>query len=153
MPFVLTASLPRSGPGSRDSRSAWMCCCRNTFEHPSHRHTVCAGANDEHAIDLAVDAGKVRPGQCPQSGACLVALLYVQLEHPPVDRERVAAFQREPLRYPRFIKHETHRHGRGILRVPAHHTQQRRPRFFAIRANGYGMLIDIGQSFHIEGMY
>ncbi|ETB26573.1 hypothetical protein O977_23415 [Mycobacterium avium subsp. paratuberculosis 10-5975] len=93
-----------------------------------------------------------RPGGRPQPGACR-AVERVQLEHPPVHRERVAALQREPHRRPGLVQGEAQRHGRRVVRVAAQHPQQRRPRVVAVGLDGYGMLIDIGQSFHIEGMY
>ena len=65
----------------------------------------------------------------------------------------MAAFQRETVVGSGFVEDETDWNASRVARVAAHHAQQRPPGFFAIRVDGYGMLIDIGQSFHIEEMY
>lgn len=74
---------------------------------PSHHDAMGAGADDKGAINLAVHAGKGGPGRRAQ--ASLAGPVGFHLEHPPVDREQVAAFQCEPFARSRFVEDESER--------------------------------------------
>ncbi len=62
-------------------------------------------------------------------------------------------FEREALGWFGLIENEPERHGPGVVGIAAQRSDDGLPRRCTIRGHGYGMLIDIGQLFHIEGLY